>query len=105
MLSLAQIAASSGMSGPQQCKTPKFPRKKLHKGVADIAVLLKEIVPHFWVFREKKSSAWDPFCLVSQQEEEPPPQDYCHSFQTYNPSELLRNFWEFSQEVQSFYFS
>lgn len=78
-MSLARLDASLGISGPQQCKTPRFPREKLQMGVADIAVVLKEIVPHFWVFRGKKSSAWGPFCSVSQQEErpasrEPPPQ-------------------------------
>lgn len=70
-MSLAWLAASLGISGPQQCKAPKFPREKLQMDVADIAVVLKEIVPHFWVFREKKSSAWGPFCSVSQQEERP----------------------------------
>lgn len=73
-------------------------------GVADRAVVLKEIIPHVCVLKGERSSTLGSFCLVSQQEARLPPGSCLHSFQTCDPNELLRNFWEFSHKVQSFFF-
>lgn len=74
-------------------------------GVTDRALVRKEIVPRFWVFREQKSTAQGPSARFLHQEEQPPPGSSPHSFQPSSPSKLLRNFWEFSQKGQAFYLS
>lgn len=99
-----RVAASSGISGHQLHKGPEFPRERLRMGVADRAVVLKEIIPHVCVLKGERSSTLGSFCLVSQQEARLPPGSCLHSFQTCDPNELLRNFWEFSHKVQSFFF-